>query len=251
MRHVRVGDLSLRVIGSGSSGPDRPPFVLVHGIGMSHRYLARLHDELVRRGEQVFSVDLPGFGGLPRPARDLGVADMARALAAALDRCGVPPAVLVGQSMGTQWVTEAARLRPTAGVVLIGPVADERHRTPPRQALALAVDTLRESPGANALVLTDYLRCGLPWYTTQLRHMLTYPLEDGIRALRMPVLVLRGGRDPIAGLAWCRRLVRAGGDAELVLVPGHAHNCQHSAPRAVASALLAFAGRLAEAGRAA
>ena len=251
MRQVRRGDLAFRVHSSGPAVPGRPPFVLVHGIGMSHRYLARLHDELLRRGEQVFSVDLPGFGGLPRPARHLGVADMPRARAAALPRSPLPPAVLVGQSMGTQWVTEAARLRPTAGVVLIGPVADERHRTPPRQALALAVDTLRESPGANVLVFTDYLRCGLPWYLTQLRHMLTYPLEDGIRALGMPMLVIRGGRDPIAGLAWCRRVVRAGADAELVFIPGHAHNCQHSAPRAVASALLAFAGRLASAGAAA
>ena len=244
MCDVRVGDLSFRVLSAGPSTSRRAPFVLVHGIGMSHRYLSRLHDELVQRGHRVHSVDLPGFGGLPRPARDLDVDAMARAMTVVLDRCAVPPAVLVGQSMGAQWVTESARLRPTLGVALIGPVADERHRTPSQHALALGVDTLREPPGANLLVLTDYLRCGLPWYRTQLRHMLAYPLEDGIRALRVPLLLIRGGRDPIAGLTWCRRLARAGADAELALVPGHAHNCQHSAPRAVASALLSFSLRL-------
>lgn len=244
MAEVRVDDLAFRVLSSGPAVDGRRPFVLVHGIGMSHRYLARLHDELTVHGHRVHSVDLPGFGGLPRPPHDLDVPAMAGALGEALDRCGIPPAVLVGQSMGTQWATELARHRPTPGLALIGPVADERHRTLPRQAAALAVDTLREPPGANLLVLTDYLRCGVPWYVAQLRHMLTYPLEDGIRSLRTPLLVVRGGRDPIAGLEWSRRLVRAGADASLVHVPGHAHNCQHSAPRAVGSALAAFAARL-------
>ncbi|MGP3534350.1 alpha/beta fold hydrolase [Microbacterium sp. RD1] len=243
-RAVRIDGSAFRIFSSGPERAAGPPFVLVHGIGMSHRYFARLHDELVERGERVHSVDLPGFGGVPKPPRDLDIAAMARGLGAALDAFGVPRAIFVGQSMGTQWVTELAVQRPdlTASLALIGPVADDRHRTVPRQSIALGLDMLRETPGANLLVLADYIRCGPPWYLAQLRHMLAYPTQERVRALAAPVLVLRGGRDPIAGSQWARRVTDAADSATLAIVPGHAHNVQHSAPRAVASALVAFAG---------
>ena len=221
----------------------RAPIVLVHGIGMSHRYLGRLHDELSSDGV-VLSIDLPGYGGLPKPDHDIGVAEMADALAAVVASLGIPSAVLVGHSMGAQWVVEAACQSPgsVAGVVMIGPVADERHRTLAAQAGALAIDTLGESPGTNAIVFTDYLRCGVPWYLAQVRHMLTYPLEQRVADLAVPLLIIRGQHDPIAGLRWCRRLSGAAPDAALVIVPRRHHVVQRSAPRAVASAIRAHMG---------
>src|SRR5690606_18196642 len=136
----------------------------IHGIGMSHRYLSRLHAVLAEDGP-VFSIDLPGFAGLPKPGSDLDVETMARALAEIIDRLGIAPAVLVGHSMGAQWVSEVARERPdlVARLVLIGPVADAAHRTLLAQARALAVDSFGESPMTNAIVFTDYVRCGVPW----------------------------------------------------------------------------------------
>jgi pimeloyl-ACP methyl ester carboxylesterase len=63
-----------------ASAAGQPAYVLLHGIGVSHRYLARLHVELARgpkeqneqaegadRGAPVYSFDLPGFDGTPRP----------------------------------------------------------------------------------------------------------------------------------------------------------------------------------------
>ena len=238
-RRAHVGGLAFRVLTSLSSDVDGPPIVLVHGIGVSHRYLSRLHDELARR-RTVVSVDLPGFGGLPKPDADLDVPAMARALGEVVAGLDLGPVVLLGHSMGSQWVVETAAQRPeiVRTVVAMGPVADERHRTVFRQTRALAVDTLLEPPTVNALVLTDYLRCGIPWYLTQLRHMLAYPLEDRVADLDVPLLLIRGGADPIAGLEWCRRLRRNARAADLVVIPGHHHVAQHSAPRAVASALL-------------
>ncbi|MEV7630868.1 alpha/beta hydrolase [Microbacterium sp. NPDC089318] len=241
-----VGELWLRTLTSpGTAGMT---FVLVHGIGMSHRYLARLHGALGPRGT-VISVDLPGFGGLPKPPRDLDIADMADALAVVLDSISTGPVVLVGQSMGTQWVVELAARRPdlARAVVLIGPVADERRRTVLQQAALLALDTAGEPPGANALVFGDYLRCGPPWYLTQLRHMLGYPIEERIAMVSAPVLILRGSRDPIASRAWCRHLRDAGPPGTVMAeVPRRVHNVQHTAPGAVASAIRHFcAERLA------
>ena len=236
-----IGPLAFRVLTStGPRGSSRAPAVLVHGIGMSHRYLSRLHDLLALEGP-VFSIDLPGFGGLPKPGTDVDVPAMAAALGDVIESLEVPPAVLVGQSMGCQWVVELAVQRPDliAHVVTIGPVVDAAHRTFMAQSIALAVDTLGEPPAANALVFTDYLRCGVPWYLAQLRHMLRYRIEDRAAELNRPLLIVRGGRDPIAGQEWCRRLRDTAADARLVLVPGHHHNAQQSAPRAVASAIQA------------
>ncbi len=233
---------TFRVI--SSPGPDprvaSPLFVLVHGIGMSHRYLARLHEALSSTAP-VASVDLPGFAGLPKPEADHGVAEMADALAELLARLADRPVVLVGHSMGAQWAVETARRHPAlvAHVVMIGPVADAARRSVRAQSLALALDSLVESPRANAIVFSDYLRCGVPWYLTQLRHMLAYRIEEAVTELTVPCLVIRGGRDPVAGREWCRRLRDATPRGALVEVPGRPHVVQDSAPDAIAEAILA------------
>lgn len=238
-RQVVVSGLTFALTESSRpAGSTAPMIVLVHGIGMSHRYLARLHRELAQE-TRVVSVDLPGFGGLPKPSDDLDVTRMAAGLADVIAMLGEEPLVLIGHSMGAQWAVETALQRPekVRAVVVIGPVVDDRHRTIGAQARALAIDTLGESPRINTLVFTDYLRCGPRWYLLQVRHMLAYPLKLRLRSLRMPVLVMRGGADPVAGRAWCRALRDAAEVGRLIEIPGHHHVVQESAPKTVASAI--------------
>lgn len=243
-RRLTVGGLSFRVLTSTRSRrTERPTYVIVHGIGASHRYSAPLHAQLSEAGD-VHSIDLPGFGGLPKPPSSLGVPEMAHALGEVLTRIGVEGTVLIGHSMGSQWVVELAVQRPdlATSVVVIGPVTDDEHRSMLAQSIALARDTLGETPTVNAIVFTDYVRCGPVWYAKQLRHMLTYPLEDAVTSLAVPLLVIRGGNDPIAGVAWSRRVRDAASAGSLITVPGHRHVVQATAPRAVASAIDAFLG---------
>ncbi len=223
---------------------DPRSFVLVHGLGTSHRYMARLHRELARTGV-VHSLDLVGFGGLPKSPSSPDVGGMADGIAAVLDRLGVRDAVLVGHSMGSQWVVELAVRRPdlARGVVVIGPVTNDRRRNAVAQFIDLSRDIAGEPPVTNALVLVDYLLCGPIWFTRHLRHMLEYRIEERARLLAVPLLVVRGGNDPIAKLDWTRRLRDAARRGSLVIVPGHRHNVQHSAPRAVASAISSFVRR--------
>ncbi len=247
-RRIDVEDLAFRVISGGPAAASalRPPVVLVHGIGVSHRYLSRLHATLALDGP-VHSIDMPGYAGLPKPERDVSVEAMAHALTAVIAGLDLGPVVLVGHSMGSQWVVETAAQRPdlVTDVVIMGPVADAAHRTLRAQLTALALDTLGETPTVNGIVFTDYLRCGVPWYLAQVRHMLSYPIEERVAALDAPLLVLRGARDPIAGREWCRALRDAAATATLVEIPRGFHVVQHTAPRAVAAAIRALTGRSA------
>lgn len=239
VRSVTAGGLPFRA--SSSTAPhrdDSPAFVLLHGIGTSHRYLADLHAEL-SVGADVHSIDMPGFGGVPKPGSNPDVRVVAEALSAVLEQLGVGRAVVVGHSMGAQWAVELGAIRPdlVSHVVLIGPVTDDTRRSLLAQAVALGRDTLGETPVVNAVVFIDYLRSGPRWFLKQSRFMIAYPIEDRIQRLRMPVLVIRGGDDPIAGIDWCRRLTRRAARGRLVVVPGHRHVVQHTAARAVASAI--------------
>jgi pimeloyl-ACP methyl ester carboxylesterase len=248
VEHVTSG---IRVLG----GPTTPPesggasgqpstIVLVHGIGTSHRYFARLHTEL-EADATVYSLDLPGFGGNLRPAFSPTVREMAFLVANSLDELGVRDAVLIGHSMGAQWVVELALLRPdlVSRVVIIGPVTDSEHRSLIAQSKALAVDVLGEPPLVNAVVFMDYLLCGPRYFLAQSKPMLSYPIDERVASLTQPLLVLRGGNDPIASEQWCRRLVARAPIGCLVTVPRNRHVVQFTAPKAVAGAVRAFITR--------
>lgn len=224
--------------------PGRTAVVLIHGIGVSHRYLSRLHG-LLAESVDTYSIDLPGFGATPRPEKTLTVADQAAYILGALEQLGVLEFVLVGHSMGSQFSIEAALQQQgrISHLVLMGPVVDPRRRTVAQQALALGRDSLFfESPSSNALVFTDYLRCGLSWYLKTLRVMMDYPTEQRITGVAAPVLVVRGANDPVASLGWCQRLAAGAAEGQLLEIEGTGHVVQHNRSVQVAGAILDFAG---------
>lgn len=241
-RDIDIDGLTAHAFTSGSNDPAAATFVLIHGIGMSHRYFARLQQQLSSHG-RVHSIDLPGFGATPHPEHPLSIEEYGSVLLRVLVELQVHSCTLVGHSMGTQFVVETARLAPAlaSGLVLMGPVVDPRRRTLVQQGLALALDGLREPPSANWYVFTDYLRCGIRWYLKVLPAMMNYRTEQAIGDVHCPVLVLRGGNDPIAGQEWCRMLARNAPGARVLSLPGHAHVVQQSAPKRVAEAVIRFA----------
>ncbi|MHA6669676.1 alpha/beta fold hydrolase [Homoserinimonas sp. A447] len=238
---VQVDGLACRMHTSTASAEEAPVFVLLHGIGMSHRYLAKLHREL-RSSATVISFDLPGFGGTPKPPDHVSVEQYATLIGDSLDRSGVGECVVVGHSMGSQFAVELARQRPTlvSRVVLIGPVVDARRRTVLRQVAALATDFLVESPSTNLIVLTDYLRCGPRWYLAELPEMMAYPTDERITDVSAPVLVMRGARDPVVGAVWSAVLAARAPAGRMLQIPGCGHVVQQSEPAVVADAIRSF-----------
>jgi pimeloyl-ACP methyl ester carboxylesterase len=244
-RVVEAGNLqgklyaSVRASGTAAAAGARPAYVLLHGIGVSHRYLARLHRELANVAD-VYSFDLPGFGKAARPHRQLQVEDFAAFVSTVLLEAGVRNYVPVGHSMGTQFAVELALRDPgrVAGAVLMGPVVDSSRNTVTQQAVSLARDAmLSESLTSNAIVFSDYFRAGPRWYLTELPVMMRYPLEERLAAVRQPVLVLRGTRDPVARRPWCIRLSAAAPQGSMGEVLGQGHVFQHTAPAIAAQAI--------------
>lgn len=217
--------------------------VLVHGIGTSARYFRPLARSLALPsttapgpGARVLVPDLPGFGRSPRPDEAPTIAELADGVVELLADRGVARAVLVGHSMGAQVVAEAARRHPAVAerVVLLGPVVESDARSAPAQAARLARDTPHEPMRANAIVFSDYARAGVRWYSRQLPHMLHFPTETAVAAVRCPVLVVRGEQDRVASDPWVDRLARTAPHGRAVVVPGAAHVVQYSHPDVVA-----------------
>lgn len=227
-------------------GPEAgPQFVLVHGIGVASRYWTRLAGVLSRTG-CVHVVELPGFGGTPKPEAPLSVEQLAAVVNAYVQEASVHRPVLIGHSMGAQVVVDAALQQPerVGCVVAIGTVVDPGARTAPRQGKRLAQDFLRETPPANWAVLRDYARTGPRWYAATVPVMLGYATEDAVTRLGVPLLLVRGGRDPICRRDWARQLQRLAPDARLVEIPGAAHVAMYTHPEEVAAEVLLHAGHV-------
>lgn len=246
LRRLDVGGHAVDV--RGTFAPQRPPIVLVHGIGMSGEYFLPYAD-LLAATHDVYALDLPGYGSAPTPARALTVPELGAVLAGTVRALGLDAPVLVGQSMGCQIVADAIAAHPglCAGYLLIGPTVDPAARSLTAQGLRLARDTLRERPGTNVVVLRNYLRMGPLRYLRTARHMLADRLEEAIVRCPVPGLVVRGARDPIAPAAWVRRLADLAPDARVLEIPGGPHNVHHHRPHEFAAAagpfLAAVTGR--------
>ena len=107
--------------GGRSLDGDEPSVVLVHGAG-GNRTVWQLQTRwIAHHGYRAAAVDLPGHGGSDGPAPG-SIAEMGAWLAATVDSLGLAPAHLVGHSMGTFVVLEAAAQRPEVArsLVLLG-----------------------------------------------------------------------------------------------------------------------------------
>ena len=225
-------------------GPgDAPPLVLVHGLAVSHRYLMPLAARLARR-HPVHVVDLPGFGLSSDPGRVLGVAEHADHLAAWLRAGGLAPAAVLGNSFGCQVAVELAVRHPdrVRGLVLVGPTMDPSARTALRQILRWLCDTAREDPLQLPILVRDVLDAGPRRVAGTLAHALRDPIEDKLPLVKVPVLVTRGGREPIVPKAWARAATGLLPLGELAETPGP-HNANYGAADHLGELVLAFLHR--------
>ncbi len=117
--------------------------------------------------------------------------------------------------------------------MLTGPALDPAIRTFWQPILRLAQDGFYE-PALIAPTLYDFLEMGPRRVWGTYHAALADRIEDKLSGLRMPVLVARGERDPIADQRWLERMYGLLPNARAQTLPRAPHGLAFSAPEAVA-----------------
>jgi 2-hydroxy-6-oxonona-2,4-dienedioate hydrolase len=235
-------------VAPGPADSTLPPVVLVHGLSVSSRYLLPTARALAAH-TTVYAPDLPGHGYSDHALPVLDIPGLADALAAWCRAVGLERAVFLGNSLGCQTIANLALRHPelVEAAIFSGPAMNPGANSW-RMAYDLAKDLLivEELPLA-AVILLEFAYAG-PWCALRTYH---FALND--RALekysqiRVPVLVMRGERDPIIPAAWAEQVAGAIPHARpLITVPGTGHCLHYHAPDKLVEIVLPFLGELAE-----
>jgi pimeloyl-ACP methyl ester carboxylesterase len=231
---LRIQDYELRYYLSGQTAG--PNFILVPGIGVSHRYFVPLAKELSKLG-RVYMLDMPGFGKTAKPDESLSISKYAEILNIFIQTQNIEKPVLIGHSMGCQIVTELLVQWPllSSRLVLIGPTVNPAERKGPIQALRLFQDGFFEPIRLNCIVTSDYFRCGLRWYLKVLPQMLGDHIEERAADIRVQTVIIRGENDPIVPLVWVKRLAVLIPDSSVHEMPKSGHVCMYNHPKIIAA----------------
>jgi 2-hydroxy-6-oxonona-2,4-dienedioate hydrolase len=206
------------------------PVVLVHGFGVSGRYMLPLARSLAR-WFFVIVPELPGSGRSQKPPTPLGIGGLAEALAGYLDVLELERPAFVANSMGCQVITElAVQLPDRAGpLTLVGPTVDPDQRRARHQVLGGVRDLAREPLS----LLTHPAQDGMKGIRTLLataRSALADRIEDRLPLIEQPTLVVRGSQDPFVSPAWADRVAALLPRSRLVVVPGEPHAVHYTRP---------------------
>lgn len=236
-----VDGLRLHARRSIARVPARAPAVLVHGLGMSSRYMLPTLRAIGARRPAV-APDLPGHGRSAKPDEVLDIDGLAHALGRWIDEVGLPPAILVANSMGCQVATALAARRPglVRALLLVGPTMDADARRPLAQTARLVTDSGGESVSLVAVEAYDVLAAGILRTAREFRHALDDAIEERLPGVEAPTLVVRGSRDAIVPRRWAEDLAARAPRGTFEEVPGP-HVLNWTAPDALAARVDALA----------
>jgi 2-hydroxy-6-oxonona-2,4-dienedioate hydrolase len=244
-RWIAVGGLRIHYrVWSGRAPAGRLPVVLVHGFGVSSRYMVPLAETLAR-DFRVYAPDLPGFGRSDQPASVLDISGLAEALSAWMAALDLGPAVLIGNSLGCQVIIEVAlrQRERVACLVLQGPTPDPAARTAGQQLLRqMLIGRHDGTPKMMWIALTDFLTAGPRRLRVTFKHYLDHPIEERLTRVAAPALVLRGAHDALVPPQWARTAAALLPRGRLVEVAGAAHVMNFHAPERFARVVRRYLG---------
>lgn len=178
----------------------------VPGLGLDGAAWTPTLDALPEADAEVLL--LPGLGRRPVSADDLRPAALAARLVERV--ASAPgPVVLAGHSASCQVVAHAAALVPerVSALVLVGPTTDPRAASWPGLAQRWLRTACWERPSQVPVLARTYTRTGLLWMRRTMDAARRDDLRESVRAVRCPVLAVRGRHDRICPQGWADELV--------------------------------------------
>lgn len=236
----------------GVENEHRPPVLLLHGAGGTHLHwppeIRRLN------GQRIFALDLPGHGKSEGVGAQ-SILDYAQSVAAFIRALKLPPAILVGHSMGGAIAQTLALRFPkrVCGLGLVGtgarlrvsPAILENASTPATFPLAvrtiidaafgtqaethlkeLAAERMLET--RSSVLYGDFLACD------------TFDLMEKVRRIKVPTLIICGADDRMTPLRYSQYLTESIEGARLHVVEDTGHMVMLERPQRVAEILLDF-----------
>lgn len=166
-------------------------------------------------------------------------------VAALITERGLERPIIVGHSLGGGVAVDLAARYPQLvhGIVLLAPTGVPEMPPLLEQLPRLLLDGGLEPLRLFPLIVPAYLRAGLPRILRLAVDQTRHPRRTALRSITMPMLVLRGSRDPIVTQAAMVDLAREASAAQLREVPGAAHALHVSHPHAVWRAINAYAAQ--------
>ncbi len=231
--------------GFRAGAPERPPLILLNGIGAKLEALSLFIDALNPEiGVIIF--DIPGVGGSPRPSQPFRMADLAETMADLLDQCGHPQADVFGVSWGGALAQQFAytcpdhcrRLilgstapssmtiprRPMAMMTMMNPMRFAQKDFVANNAMRMYGGQLRDNPEVLG-GLGDHLAGGTESVGAimfQMMALMGWTSLHFLHRLQQPTLVIAGTDDPIVSPSHARTIANRIPKARLELVDcGH------------------------------
>jgi pimeloyl-ACP methyl ester carboxylesterase len=250
-RTLQLSDGSTaRVLEAGAG----EPLLLIHGVGLRAEAWGPQIDALAAHA-RVIAVDMPGHGQTAPLPPDARLPDFVAWVARVVQALGTGPVSLAGHSMGSLIAAGLAVERPdlVRRVALLNGV--HRRSTDARAAVLARADDIAAGRGSIEAPLARWFAPGetLPratvagWlsqvdprgYATAYRAFAT---GDGVYAdrlgdIRCPLLVLTGDGDANSTPEMTRAMAALAPQGRAVVIPGHRHMVNLTAPDAVNAAL--------------
>jgi pimeloyl-ACP methyl ester carboxylesterase len=173
------------------------------------------------------------------------VTELADTLLAWMERVGLHRPHLVGNSFGCQVIADLAARAPdcVGHLVLQGPAMDPHARSAWRQVLRWLKVAPFERYSEIFVLLRDVWDLGLPRAIDMIRIALHDPIEQKLRRIVAPTLVVRGTRDAIVPQRWAEEAARLLPNGRLITMERAAHTINYSQPARLADVIVPFLTR--------
>jgi len=216
--YARVGE---------AGGAPRPAIVLLHGVGLSSRYMVPLARHL-RRHLDVYALDFPGFGWSGKSREPPTVQEQADDLRKWMDAVGLRHASLLGNALGSQVAIDFAYRFPERvdKLVLTGASPDPRSRNVARLYSWQLMNMPFEPPPMQLIYMLDTMQTGIVRMLKTMDRTCDDPIETKLPSIRAETLVIRGKYDQVVPQSWAEYITHLLPRGKLVVVDRAAH-CAH------------------------